>query len=95
MAAAPLPARAAHRIVLAEPHTTTLVFVGRKSRTWGFYDGAGRFIDWRDYGNENNGWNEEQLAARAKFTARIARIARDHGREEYEGRWPARERTDG
>lgn len=43
------PLGAAHRIVAVLPHTTTLVLVGRKLRTWGFYDAAGHFIDWRDY----------------------------------------------
>lgn len=43
------PLGAAHRITSVAPHTTTLVIVGRKQRTWGFYDGMGNFIDWREY----------------------------------------------
>lgn len=41
------PLHHAHRIVSVRPKTVTLVLVGRKVRTWGFYDGA-RWIDWRD-----------------------------------------------
>jgi hypothetical protein len=41
------PLRACHRIVSVRPRTVTLVLVGRKLRTWGFYSG-GRFVDWRD-----------------------------------------------
>jgi hypothetical protein len=32
------PLQAAHRIVAVRPRTATLVLVGRKARTWGFYD---------------------------------------------------------
>lgn len=39
----------AHRITFVLPHTTTLVVVGRKFRTWGFYDGGNNFIEWTDY----------------------------------------------
>lgn len=42
------PLQAAHRIVGVSPGTVTLVFVGRKVRSWGFYDSTGRFTDWRD-----------------------------------------------
>jgi hypothetical protein len=52
--------RSAHRIVYCRPHTTTLVLVGRKNRTWGFYDGQGRFIDWRDYHEPPGGWSPHQ-----------------------------------
>lgn len=41
------PMHHAHRIVVVLPKTTTLVFVGRKERVWGFYDGQ-RWIDYRD-----------------------------------------------
>lgn len=41
------PLRAAHRITKVLPGTVTLCVVGRKCRTWGFYDG-GRFVDHRD-----------------------------------------------
>jgi hypothetical protein len=44
------PLGAAHRIVHVEPGTVTLVLVGRKLRTWGFYDTSrgNAFVDWRD-----------------------------------------------
>lgn len=44
------PLRAAHRITSVEPRTVTLVLVGRKLRTWGFYDErrGNAFVDWRD-----------------------------------------------
>lgn len=60
------PAMAAHRITAVRGNVTTLVLVGRKFRTWGFYDGAGRFIDWRDYHDSPNGWNEEQERLRTE-----------------------------
>lgn len=41
------PLRWAHRIVAVEPGTVTLVFVSRKLRTWGFWDGP-RWVDYRD-----------------------------------------------
>jgi hypothetical protein len=41
------PLHHAHRIVSVRPDTVTLVVVGRKVRSWGFYDGAA-FIDYRD-----------------------------------------------
>lgn len=41
--------QSAHRIVAVHGKVTTLVLVGPKTRTWGFYDGFGNFIDWRDY----------------------------------------------
>ncbi len=47
------PSLAAHRITAVHGKVTTLVLVGRRYRTWGFYDGAGRFIDWRDYRGPN------------------------------------------
>lgn len=59
------PLRSAHRIIGVKAHTTTLVLVGRKKRTWGFYDGRG-FIDWREYHDSPNGWNLEQQAERAR-----------------------------
>lgn len=40
------PLGAAHRITSVQPGTVTLVLVGRKLRTWGFYDGNA-FVDWR------------------------------------------------
>lgn len=42
--------RAAHRITAVQPGTVTLVLVGRKLRTWGFYDHrrGNAFVDWRD-----------------------------------------------
>lgn len=44
------PLRACHRIISVEPRTVTLVVVGRKLRSWGFYDEMrnGHFVDWRD-----------------------------------------------
>jgi hypothetical protein len=42
------PLHSAHRIIDVEPGTTTLVFVGRKKRTWGFYEDDGRWTDYRD-----------------------------------------------
>lgn len=58
------PAGAAHRITKTHGKITTLVVVGPKFRTWGFYDGAGRFIDWREYHGQANGWTEEQEVER-------------------------------
>lgn len=43
------PKCAAHRIITVMPYTTSLVLVGRKTRTWGFYTPTGTFVDWRDY----------------------------------------------
>lgn len=44
------PLRSCHRIVAVQPRTVTLVLVGRKVRTWGFYDHrrGNAFVDWRD-----------------------------------------------
>jgi hypothetical protein len=41
------PLAYAHRIIAVGSHTTTLVFVGRKVRSWGFYDGPS-WVDYRD-----------------------------------------------
>jgi len=41
------PLAAAHRITSVTPGTVTLVFVGSKRRTWGFWH-RGRFTDYRD-----------------------------------------------
>lgn len=41
------PLHHAHRIVVVAPKTVTLVFLGRKVRTWGFYDGP-TWVDYRD-----------------------------------------------
>lgn len=41
------PLGAAHRITFVKPKTITLVLVGPKCRTWGFWDGQ-RFTDYRD-----------------------------------------------
>jgi hypothetical protein len=41
------PLHWAHRIVHVQPGTITLVLVGRKVRTWGFYDGS-TWMDYRD-----------------------------------------------
>lgn len=54
------PRGAAHRITWVSPHVTTLVLVGPKCRTWGFYDGMGNFIDWRDYHEPAGGWSDQQ-----------------------------------
>jgi hypothetical protein len=43
------PMQAAHRIIKTNGKVTTLVIVGPKRRTWGFYTQEGTFIDWRDY----------------------------------------------
>jgi hypothetical protein len=40
----------AHQIFSIKPNTTTLVFVGRRRREWGFYTPDG-FVDWRKYKN--------------------------------------------
>jgi hypothetical protein len=42
------PLQAAHRIISVLPGTTTLVWVGPKVRTWGFYDGWD-WVPWGDY----------------------------------------------
>lgn len=42
------PLHWAHRIVAVQPGTVTLVFVGRKVRSWGFYARHGKWIDYRD-----------------------------------------------
>lgn len=49
------PTSAAHRIVFVRPGTVSLVLVGRKRRTWGFWEPFGtpyllgrRWIDYRD-----------------------------------------------
>lgn len=42
------PLTAAHRITAVEPGTVTLVLVGPKVRSWGFYGYDGLWIDWRD-----------------------------------------------
>jgi len=44
------PLSSAHRITAVQPGTVTLVLVGRKVRTWGFYDQSrgNAFVDWRD-----------------------------------------------
>lgn len=44
------PLRAAHRIIHVDPGTVTLIIVGQKVRTWGFYDNrrGNAFVDWRD-----------------------------------------------
>jgi hypothetical protein len=47
------PLHAAHRITRVEPGTVTLVVVGPKVRSWGFYDG-GRFVD------QQRQWREER-----------------------------------
>ena len=65
------PVTAAHRITACHGKVTTIVLVGRKSRTWGFYDGAARFIDWRVYHSNVNGWNEQQQAERAAVAALV------------------------
>lgn len=41
------PLRSAHRIISVQRGTVTLVIVGRKLRTWGFY-ANGRFIEWQE-----------------------------------------------
>lgn len=38
----------AHRIVFVEPRTLTLVLVGRKHGSWGFFDTTGGWTDYRD-----------------------------------------------
>lgn len=55
----------AHRITAVHGKVTTLVLVGPKRRTWGFYDIRGgivdyRFIDWRDYHEPLGGWSDQQ-----------------------------------
>lgn len=60
--------QSAHRIVQVHGKVTTLVLVGRKSRTWGFYDAAGTFIDWRDYWAVANGWSDAQRAEAARLS---------------------------
>lgn len=41
------PLHWAHRIIAVMPGTVTLCIVGRKRRTWGFYDGP-TWVDYRD-----------------------------------------------
>jgi hypothetical protein len=41
------PLAAGHRITSVDPGTVTLVLVGRKVRTWGFWH-RGQFTDWQD-----------------------------------------------
>ena len=41
----------AHRIVQAAPGLKTLIFVGPRRATWGFFE-RGEFIDWADYERE-------------------------------------------
>lgn len=44
------PREQAHRITATHGKVTSLVIVGPKVRTWGFYGlHDGRFIDWKDY----------------------------------------------
>lgn len=43
-----MPLTHVHRITSCAPHTWTLVLVGRKSRSWGFYQSDG-FVDHRHY----------------------------------------------
>lgn len=40
----------AHQITRIESGTVTLVLVGKRSRTWGFWTGDG-FVPWHDYSN--------------------------------------------
>lgn len=49
------PLHHAHRIRHVEPGTATLMFVGPKCRTWGFYDATGDWIDYREYLGVNGG----------------------------------------
>lgn len=44
------PLTACHRILHVQPRTATLVLVGRKARTWGFYDPqrGNAFVEWQD-----------------------------------------------
>lgn len=43
--------KSAHRIVFAAPGLKTLIVVGPRRASWGFFDDD-RFIDWRDYERE-------------------------------------------
>lgn len=45
--------KTAHRISTAKPGTLTLIFAGRRSKEWGFYDENTReFTHWREYEEE-------------------------------------------
>ncbi len=39
----------AHRIVYASPRLKTLILVGPRRGTWGFYLADGSFVPWDDY----------------------------------------------
>lgn len=43
------PRRAAHRITSILPGTISLVFVGRKTRDWGFWTPEGSWVRWTDW----------------------------------------------
>lgn len=42
----------AHRITDVQPGTVSLLLVGKRRRTWGFFPEGGGWIDWKDYEGE-------------------------------------------
>jgi hypothetical protein len=42
------PLHNAHRITQVVPGTVTLIFVGPKVRSWGFYENGSQWVDYRD-----------------------------------------------
>jgi hypothetical protein len=44
-----MPTRSAHRILSVKPNTITLVFAGKRTRSWGFFSADFGFMDWREY----------------------------------------------
>lgn len=41
-----------HRIIKVKPGTWTLVVMGRRKRTWGFWDACGNFTPYTDYAGD-------------------------------------------
>jgi hypothetical protein len=42
-----------HRIVHVEPDTWTLILMGPKRQTWGFFTALG-FVNWREFSSAHN-----------------------------------------
>jgi len=53
-----MPVRYAHQIDDMAPHTTTLVFAGRRQRDWGFWRADG-WTFWKTYNKEKYGHEEK------------------------------------
>lgn len=74
------PLHHAHRITAVSPRTVTLVLVGRKVRSWGFFEGS-TWIDYRDALNlrsaEGNPAKRLKTAAAASsVTNKLTGVAR-------------------